>query len=188
MNDSVAAGEKNLLRAQILKARREGKPGHGCDDAHDENLVLWLADRGYRRIAAYVAKEDEPCTDLLLDVCEEVGISVLVPRVSGETLEWVRFNWDNLSEGSFGIPEPVGDAEPLDVEAVIIPALAADHEGTRLGRGKGFYDRALASLPENIPVVALVHDNEIFEKLPSENHDRKVDWVSTCSALLEVEN
>lgn len=188
MTNQDTANQKSALREQILQARADEKPGHFCEDAHDETLVLWLADNGYRKIAAYIAMEDEPNTELLLEVCTEVGIEVLVPRVAGERLEWVRFDWDDLEVGAFGIPEPQGEAVPLNVEAMIIPALAASHDGVRLGRGKGFYDRALKTVGENIPVVALVHDGELFEELPSEEHDRGVTWVSTCSALLEVES
>ncbi|MEY4390436.1 MAG: hypothetical protein RLZZ400_179 [Actinomycetota bacterium] len=182
-----SANSKADIRKQILTARQSKTPGHACDDAHDENLVLWLADNGYRKIACYVAKEDEPCTDLLLDVCAEVGIEVLVPRVRGESLEWCRFDWDALEPGDFGILEPTTPSESLQVEAVIIPAVAVAEDGTRLGRGKGYYDRALASLPSSIPVVALVHDAELLAEIPSESHDQKVSWVSTCSNLLEVD-
>lgn len=181
------ANTKAEVRSRILKARASQLAGHVCDDAHDEGLVLWLADHGVRKIACYIAKQDEPCTDLLLDVCAEVGIEVLVPRVAGDQLEWCRFDWDELSEGAFGILEPTGVAEPLDVEAAIIPALAVAQDGTRLGRGKGFYDRALATLKPGVPVIAVVHDSEVLDSLPSEGHDQKVQWVSTCSEILEVE-
>ena len=182
------ANSKAEIRRHILNARASQLAGYVCDDAHDENLVLWLADHGVRKLACYIAKADEPCTDLLLDVCAEVGIEVVVPRVVGNELEWCRFDWDDLNEGAFGIPEPIGPALPLDVEAMVIPAVAIAQDGTRLGRGKGFYDRALAKLKPGVPIIALVHDAEVLESLPRESHDQKVQWVSTCSALLEVEN
>lgn len=187
MTSSEAAQHKSQLRKEIMAARRAQAAGHFCEDAHDENLVYWLADQGYRRIAAYVSTDDEPSTEMLLEVCAEVGVRVWVPRVAGDELEWVEFDWDALEEGPFGIPQPIGPSEPLDVEAMIIPAVACAHDGTRLGRGKGFYDRALSNVPKRVPIIALVHDEELYESLPSEAHDRKVDWVSTCSALLEVE-
>ncbi len=188
MNQSDVAQSKAQIRRAILDARRSKEIGHYCEDGHDENLVLWLADNAFKKIAAYIALVDEPCTDLLLDVCEEVGIQVLVPRVSGDVLEWALFNWDDLVEGEFGVLEPTGPAEPLQVDAVLVPALAAAEDGTRLGRGKGFYDRALANLDKKVPVVALVHEEELFNELPNEQHDIKVNWVSTCSGLHEVED
>jgi len=188
MNQSDAAQSKAEIRRAILDARRNKEVGHFCEDAHDENLVLWLADNAHKKIAAYIALPDEPCTDLLLDVCEEVGIQVLVPRVVGDDLEWALFNWDDLVEGEFGVLEPTGPAEPLQVDAIIVPALAAAEDGTRLGRGKGFYDRALAGLPKDVPIIALVHEEELFDELPIEAHDIKVQWVSTCLGLHEVED
>ena len=186
MTNSPAQLEKKELRKQILEARRAEQPGHHCEDQHDEHIVLFLADQGIRKIAAYVALDDEPCTDLLLGVCEEVGIQVLVPRVKGDDLEWVLFDWDELTEGEFGILEPIGKAEPLQVEAIIVPALAVDAQGNRLGKGKGFYDRALKDIPRSIPVIALVHDDELVEELPHEEHDRKVSHVATCSFMHEI--
>lgn len=186
MVNSEASEQKKLLREEVRAARAKRLEGHHCEDQHDEHVVLFLADNGFRKIAAYVATDDEPCTDLLLGVCEEVGIQVLVPRVSGDELEWVLFDWDRLSEGAFGILEPIGPAEPLQVEAIIVPALAVDSTGVRLGKGKGFYDRALASVGANIPVIALVHDAELVEELPHQPHDRRVTHVAACSFMHEI--
>lgn len=185
-NAEITAAKKDL-RATILEARANGDAGHVCEDSHDEHIVHFLADQGYRKVASYVALDDEPCTDLMLGVCEEVGIQVLVPRVSGDELEWALFDWDDLEEGAFGIPEPLGNAEPLQVEAVFIPALAVDKDGFRLGRGKGFYDRALKNLPTSVPVIALVHDSEFLEEVPREEHDRRVTHVATCSGLYKID-
>ena len=184
--DQIDASSKDRVRQQVLSRRKAKAPGHHCDDAHDEQLVLWLADQGFRKIGCYIATEGEPCTDMLLDVCAEVGIEVLVPRVAGSDLEWCRFDWDQLKEGAFGILEPTTAAEPLDVAALIMPAVAVAEDGTRLGRGKGFYDRALANISPQIPVVALVHDAELLAELPSEPHDIKVHWVSTCTNLYDL--
>ena len=117
MVNSEASEQKKLLREEVRAARAKRLEGHHCEDQHDEHVVLFLADNGFRKIAAYVATDDEPCTDLLLGVCEEVGIQVLVPRVSGDELEWVLFDWDRLSEGAFGILEPIGPAELILAEA-----------------------------------------------------------------------
>lgn len=187
MTDSDVTKAKRELRAKIREARKQQREGHFCEDEHDEHLVMFLADHNVRKIAAYIALEDEPCTDLLLDVCEQVGIQVLVPRVAGDELEWAIFNWDDLTEGEFGILEPTGAAEPLQVDAVLVPALAVDAAGNRLGKGKGFYDRALAGLDPSIPVIALVHDEEVFEAIPHEAHDLKVDYVACCTGVHKLD-
>lgn len=69
---------------------------------------------------------------------------------------------------------------------MIIPALAVDQHGNRLGRGKGYYDRVLAELPASVQVIALVHDSEFLEEVPTEDFDRRVTHVSTCSGLYPV--
>jgi 5-formyltetrahydrofolate cyclo-ligase len=187
MTDSEVTQAKTALRSKIRAARASKQEGHFCEDEHDEHLVMFLADQNVRKIAAYIALDDEPCTDLLLDVCEQVGIQVLVPRVVKDDLEWAIFNWDELTEGEFGILEPTGPAEPLQVDAVLVPALAVDAAGNRLGKGRGFYDRALAELETRVPIIALVHDEEVFEEIPHAAHDLKVDYVACCTGVHKLD-
>jgi 5-formyltetrahydrofolate cyclo-ligase len=187
MTDSEVTQAKTALRTKIRAARKSKQEGHFCEDEHDEHLVMFLADQNVRKIAAYIALEDEPCTDLLLDVCEQVGIQVLVPRVVNDDLEWAIFNWDDLTEGEFGILEPTGPVEPLQVDAVLVPALAVDAAGNRLGKGRGFYDRALLELENRVPIIALVHDEEVFEEIPHESHDLKVDYVACCTGVHKLD-
>jgi 5-formyltetrahydrofolate cyclo-ligase len=86
-----------------------------------------------------------------------------------------------LSSGAFCLLEPTGPAvatERLrDAAAVVVPALAVDRAGHRLGRGGGFYDRALAAV--EIPTVAVVFDDELMDELPVEPHDVPVGAVLT---------
>ncbi|MFM5952607.1 MAG: 5-formyltetrahydrofolate cyclo-ligase [Micrococcales bacterium] len=187
MTQSEVTKAKADLRRKIRESRKAKQEGHFCEDQHDEHLVMFLADNNVRKIAAYIALDDEPCTDLLLDVCEQVGIQVLVPRVVNEDLEWAIFNWDDLTEGEFGILEPVGPAEPLQVDAILVPALAVDAAGNRLGKGRGFYDRALAKVDRRVPIIALVHDEEVFEEIPHEGHDLKVDYVACCTGVHKLD-
>lgn len=82
--------------------------------------------------------------------------------------------------------EPVGEAVKLEsVDLIVVPALAADLKGQRLGRGKGYYDRALAKISAKLTVV-VVHDNELYEEIPTEEHDQPVDVVCSCSELVFI--
>jgi len=82
--------------------------------------------------------------------------------------------------------EPKGDAELLtEVDLMVIPALAVDLRGNRLGRGKGYYDRALGSITAK-SVVALVHDNELVDSVPTETHDAQVTAICTCSTVVSI--
>ncbi|MEY3538565.1 MAG: hypothetical protein RL645_1379, partial [Actinomycetota bacterium] len=97
-------------------------------------------------------------------------------------LHWVVFEGETQT-GIFGFAEPVGAVTDLSgVDLVIAPALAVDQLGNRLGKGKGYYDRALAD--DDIPVVAVVYDDELLESIPVEAHDRPVHAVVTPSQLV----
>ena len=81
-----------------------------------------------------------------------------LPRIEGNDLLWVK-NPDNFAKGPHGIDEPVGQAvlakDITNLGAIILPALAVDVNGTRLGKGKGFYDRVLAQVNENVKRIVL---------------------------------
>ena len=136
------------------------------------------------RIACFVSTRGEPATDQFLEWAVSQGIEVLLPRsLPDGTLEWARLDTEPLVPGTFGIPEPRGAAVPQalrDVDIVFVPAAAISHDGTRLGWGRGFYDRELAALRllDNPPIVfGVVFENEIFDRLPAEPHDVPVDGV-----------
>ncbi|MBM0260688.1 5-formyltetrahydrofolate cyclo-ligase, partial [Micromonospora sp. 4G55] len=80
----------------------------------------------------------------------------------------------------------LGRAAIGEAELVVVPALAVDHRGLRLGRGGGSYDRALARVPGRVLIVALLHDGELVEALPAQPHDRPVHAVITPSGGLRT--
>jgi 5-formyltetrahydrofolate cyclo-ligase len=140
---------------------------------------------GLARVAAYVPVGREPGSLDLLDDLRDCGTLVLLPVVGDHAgLDWAAYTGrDELVAGPFGLREPVGrrlgDRAVGDADVVLVPALAADHRGNRLGRGGGYYDRALAQLPAGRPVVALLHDGELVPRLPADPRDRPVTAVSS---------
>ena len=94
-------------------------------------------------------------------------------------LDWAAYGGrDRLVPGVLGTREPdgrrLGPRALASVDAVLVPALAADLAGTRLGRGGGYYDRALAPLPARLLVAALLHNGELVASLPADPWDRPV--------------
>ncbi len=185
--------EKALLRARLRAARRARIGGH-LDSAGFASGVRHCAEsRGLGPhdavVAAYLSMPTEPGTDLLV----EEFAPVLVPRacvdaVGEPSLEWVEFRpGDNVSMSPLGIREPsagamgVGHSSLEGCALLVVPALALDAHGRRLGQGGGYYDRVLASLDEaSRPlVVALVFDEEILDDVPAEAHDCRVDAAVT---------
>jgi 5-formyltetrahydrofolate cyclo-ligase len=111
---------------------------------------------------------------------------VLLPVVpaSGHALSWA-VHTGPLVPGRFGLLEPTGPRlDPTAIgsaDVVVVPALAVARDGARLGRGGGFYDRALALARPDAVLVALVFDDELLDALPVEPHDRRVTAVVTPS-------
>ena len=93
-----------------------------------------------------------------------------------------------MQPGQLGISEPAGprfDSRVLcGCDLILAPAMAIDAAGNRLGKGGGYYDRALSLVPRNHPaVVAMVYPTELLDELPTEDHDRKVDAVVTAHGI-----
>lgn len=183
MSDQSLADQKRSLRAD-LGARRAAM---AYDPEHATGIMQHLAElcvaRGSRRVACYLPFGSEPDTELFIDWAMDAAIEVLLPvsRADG-SLDWVAFEGETET-GIFGFAEPVGAIRSLDgVDLVIAPAMAIDQLGNRLGKGKGYYDRALAN--HDIPVVAVVFDDELLEHVPHEPHDKPVHAVATPTQLV----
>jgi 5-formyltetrahydrofolate cyclo-ligase len=140
-------------------------------------------------VCAHLPTGDEPGSLALLEALREAGACVLLPVVVGDELNWAEYTGPGaLAPGSFGIPAPDGarlpPAELGGARLVLVPALAVDHRGVRLGRGAGYYDRALHHADPAARLVAVVRDAELVDRLPVEPHDRLIGWALTPVAGL----
>jgi len=143
-------------------------------------------------VAAYASIRDEPPTDLLLDQLLAAGVRVLLPRVTGQALAWAPYeSWSGLGRSGRGLLEPTGPAVTggLDewADVVLVPAVAVDRHGTRLGRGAGYYDRTLVGTPRE-RLIAVVFADEIVDLLPNEPHDVAVRAALTPDGLVELDD
>jgi 5-formyltetrahydrofolate cyclo-ligase len=145
------------------------------------SLPRWQA---ARTVAAFVALPGEPD---LAPFDWVPGRRLLLPRVEDENLFFheVRDPSD-LAPGSFGVMEPNPDTcpvvDPAEADIMFVPGLAFTHDGERLGRGRGFYDRVLTHLPHCVLRVGVCFAPQIVESLPTETHDREVDVVVSSPA------
>jgi 5-formyltetrahydrofolate cyclo-ligase len=187
----VDGGEKGALRASILQRRA----ALSDDDraAAATAIAAHLATAAFAQVptvAAYLSMGSEPGTSPLIEALHARGTEVIVPVASAEgTLDWVRYAPDApLTQSSLGVPEPDGPRLGPDAIAgvglVIAPALAVDHAGWRLGRGAGYFDRALGHARG--PVCALVYADELLPVVPHEDHDVPVDLVVTEAGIFRV--
>jgi len=187
--------EKAALRSRLLSARRELTPRQR--EAAARALAahgLRLAERyGAAAVAGYVSVGAEPGTRELLERLRAAGLRVLLPVLLPDNdLDWGLYDGpESLRPAGRGLLEPAG--ERLGPEAVcaaglvLLPGLAVDRRGVRLGRGGGSYDRVLARLRAAgaRPLLAtLLYDDELLaQALPTEPHDGTVDAVLTPSGL-----
>ena len=111
---------------------------------------------------------------MLLDKAVLMGKRVLLPKVVGDELELHVYTPGSLQPGAYGIMEPTGEVFPVDsyheIDLAVIPGVAFDRHGARLGRGKGYYDRLLPQL-SNAYRIGICFPFQMLEHLPSEPHD-----------------
>ncbi|MCH5213808.1 MAG: 5-formyltetrahydrofolate cyclo-ligase [Muribaculaceae bacterium] len=109
-----------------------------------------------------------------------------LPRVNGVNLELLPYDESRLEIGSFHIEEPKGDElHPVEeMELIIVPGVAFDKKGRRLGRGKGFYDRLLAD--SKATKIGIAYEFQLMDELPSEEHDIPMDFVITESTTIVI--
>jgi len=183
---AAAAARKGELRTRLLAARA-ARPD--AERALAGRLVAAaLAARLARRpvVAAYVPTPEEPGAGPLPAALAAVVGRLLLPVVAarGRELTWAEYD-GRLVPGRFGLAEPPGPGLPAgalsSADVVVLPALAVARDGTRLGRGAGYYDRALPLARPDALLVAVVFDDELVDELPAEEHDRPVSAVVTPS-------
>ena len=190
----MVAERKVRLRSELLAARRavpedvrRTESGQICD-----HLAETVGEA--TTVCAYVPMGTEPGSPEILDALSRLCPNVLLPIAhtgpDGEhlPLRWGRYVPGRLARGRFGAHEPVGPSLPATAVAsgavILIPALAVDRSGVRLGRGGGFYDRSLSLCAPGTRLVAVVRDSEVLDEVPGEPHDVRMTHALTPGAGL----
>ncbi|MFC5675782.1 5-formyltetrahydrofolate cyclo-ligase [Aeromicrobium endophyticum] len=183
---------KARQRDELLARRRTLTPAQRAEaaDAIAQHVLTMPLVARARRVACYLSMPSEPGTAPLIAALHDRGVEVIVPiSLADHSLDWVAHDpTAALVTTALGIPEPAGPHLGADALAtcslVIVPALAVDHAGHRLGRGAGYYDRALAGVAA--PVCALVFTHELLPEVPHEPHDVPVQMAVAPSGLFRV--
>lgn len=173
--------DKGALRTRIAQRRAALSPEECA--SRDARRSRWLlAELGEPGVMAiYASRAGEPGTLTLIDELAALGWQILLPKIR-RSPDWA-WSSEGLRPGWAGIPQPVAaglGAEALGLaDVVVVPCLATAPDGTRLGTGGGWYDRALRHRRPESPLWALGNAEEILPWLPREPHDLPVDAVVT---------
>ena len=172
LRDAIRAQKRVMTRSQIEKA-----------SAHLTRIFLQSPQyENTGSIYGYLPFNQEvDTTDILMQALRD-GKKVALPKTYGSEM---RFIWvDDLTavqKSGLGCPEPIADTPVADDPhaLVLLPGLAFDGQGGRIGYGGGFYDHFLGA--EHHPTVALCYDFQLVPKVPMEEHDLRADWVITTN-------
>jgi 5-formyltetrahydrofolate cyclo-ligase len=170
----ITAGRASMTDTQRLSAGRSFR---------DALLSMPQAEMA-GTVAAYISVGDEPDTRGLVYALWKRGAYVLLPLLLADyDLDWASYEGpDSLVPGPHGLLHPAeparGVAAVTSADLIIVPALAVDRGGRRLGRGGGSYDRALARVGAAIPAIALIYDGELVDEVPAGSHDQSVSMIA----------
>ncbi len=138
-----------------------------------------------KSILVYHSLPDELSTNDLIAEYSSKKL-LFLPRVNGDDLDILPYSPDMLEAGAFNIKEPTGDniIDPTEIDVVIVPGVAFDLNGNRVGRGKGYYDRLLART--NAITIGVGYDFQLFESFEVEPHDKVMDYIVTERQILNI--
>jgi 5-formyltetrahydrofolate cyclo-ligase len=178
--------DKAAVRDRVLAARRQLTAADRAGAGRDiRDAVLSMPETQMAgTVAAYYSAGSEPDTHGLLFALWKRGSYVVLPILLPDgDLDWASYEGpESLRPGPRGLTEPAepprGMSAISSADLVLVPALAVDHAGMRLGRGGGSYDRALARVGTQVPTVALLYDSEFVPHVPSGQHDQRVRMVA----------
>ncbi|MDP9118522.1 MAG: 5-formyltetrahydrofolate cyclo-ligase [Actinomycetota bacterium] len=180
----MIGADKHALRARF-NAGRLDRPAELIEAARAGIRLAVLQrcrEARWHRIAAYVALRSEPGSPELLDALRAMQVQVLVPLMLPDRhLDWTEWG----APESAGRPASLGVDAIAEADAIIVPALAVARDGTRLGRGGGSYDRALARASA-VPIAALLYSGELVAELPRDPWDVPVTAIVTPAGWLDL--
>ncbi|WOO36457.1 5-formyltetrahydrofolate cyclo-ligase [Anaerocolumna sp. AGMB13020] len=185
-----------MKKEEIRQEIREQKASLSKEVIDLQSSIIreqFLALREYKecsQLILYAAFNQEVNTLPLIRQALLDGKKVALPRVMKETIEFYYINSiSDLEESAFGIPEP----EPVDIlqleknfNLILVPGLAFDKQGNRIGYGKSFYDRYFISHEESFLKICFAYGFQVYEEIPFEAHDVKIDILITKDGVLRI--
>jgi 5-formyltetrahydrofolate cyclo-ligase len=191
LTDETKLKAKKELRAQALARRQKAFELHGQEASRKiaAHGLDFISANGGLIVSGFAAINDEINPAPLMTWLQAEGFRLALPVMQGRGKPLLMRAWtpgDAMKAAAWGIAEPLDDKPALDPDILLVPLLAFDVRGYRLGYGGGFYDRTLQRLRKLKPVVAvgLAYDELRVDAVPVESYDERLDWVLTPSGPL----
>ncbi|MDN5725000.1 MAG: 5-formyltetrahydrofolate cyclo-ligase [Propionibacteriales bacterium] len=191
---------KQILREAVAESRSLSSSAsrEAADTSRTERAQTFVGElaRPGLTVSAYLSTDDEPGTLELVTWLHSLGVTVLLPVVGSDEVtlpvddsgraapHWAAYSGpETLQTGTYGILQPEGEVLPPEAineaHMIICPGLAASTDGSRLGRGGAWYDRAFGFASDTAARVCLLNDNEVISSVPTESSDRGIDVIIT---------
>jgi 5-formyltetrahydrofolate cyclo-ligase len=181
---------KRALRSETLAKRRELSTQQvDCQSLALQSRFLALPEYGQARVLAlYASIHHEVETSAVAAQALAAGKTLLYPAVEGSDIQFRQVRTlDELLPGRFGIPEPDGAAwEPKAADLIVVPGVAFDCSGRRIGYGKGYYDKSLHRLEGSGRLVGFCYDFQLYDEIVGEPHDVTMDIIVTELRVVRV--
>lgn len=194
MSDNTAISQKKELRASMLRLRNDlaQEEVQALSEAIQDRILKSRIFRTGSAVMVYMPIKNEVRTERLIRNCLASGKTVLLPRVvDAESMEAVPVrNLDtDLRSGAMGIMEPdpsIPAADPEIIDLVILPGIAFDRRGYRLGFGAGYYDRFIPRLRKDCFLLAPAYSFQVLDHIPAGPYDQPVHWIVTEKEVLKI--
>lgn len=183
-NELPSGSDKRTWRSYLRQQRSSVSARVRASEAQALADTVASAELG-ATVCAYVPFGTEPGSPALLDALDAAGCQVLLPVVPAMPgpLDWAVYAGQLVDGGFAGMQEPpgprLGPAAIGKASTILVPAMAVDHSGVRLGRGAGYYDRSLPLASAGSVLIGVVRDAEFVDRLPAEDHDVRMGAVLT---------
>ncbi len=187
--------QKSSLRKRILALRRAQSSQDIEKKSGDirEKLFMFIPFCQAETLLFYLAMKDEVQTERMVEESLRKGKRVVVPFIDWQRKEILPSEIRDLTEdieiGVLKIPQPKNNSyspfSPANIDMVIVPGVAFDRKGNRLGFGGGFYDKFLAKLPDRTKLVALAFELQLADNVSSQSHDIAVDYLITERGVID---
>jgi 5-formyltetrahydrofolate cyclo-ligase len=189
--DEATLEAKSKLRQAAVERRKLAYDLHGPEASRRiaAHGLDFLGLNSGAIVSGFAAIRDEIDPAALMTWLKAEGFRLALPVMQGKGKPLLMRSWapgDAMAPAAWGISEPLDDKPAVDPDVVLVPLLAFDSRGYRLGYGGGFYDRTLQRLRKLKPIIAvgLAYDEQKVDAVPAESYDERLDWVLTPSGPL----